>query len=76
MNTPSIVEALHKKVEVEGPSDVGTFDLVEEFAAQTHVTTKKEVLPTPAVADVVNTCIHLNLILANNINPSNSALMT
>lgn len=76
MDKPYIVEALQKKVEVKSPFVVGTFDFLEEVVAQTHETNEKEFLPTSVVAYGVNIGIHLNRILDNNLNSSNSTLVT
>lgn len=75
MDKPFIAGALQKQVKPEGPSVIGTSDLEEEDAAQTHETTKKKVLPTSAFAEDVNTGIHLNLISNNNLTSSNFPLM-
>lgn len=69
-----IVEVVEK--EANGPSVVGTSDMEEEGTAQTHEATEEEVQPTLNVADIVNTCIHLNFISNNILNSSKSPLMT
>lgn len=51
MDKPFIfVGALQNQAKPEGPSVIGTSNLEEEDAAQTHETTKKKVLPTSAFA--------------------------
>lgn len=81
MDKPSFVEALQKQTEglekeAGNPSIVGTSELTEEVATQTHMITENEVLHTSVVKDVVNTCIHLNLISDDNLNSYISPLMT
>lgn len=85
MDKPFIIKDLQKQVEDEvveegvedkGPSGVGTSDMGEEAVAQTHEATKKEVLLTSNVVVTVDICIHLNSILNNILNSSNSSLMT
>lgn len=81
MYKPSFVEALQKKTEVlemeaERPSVVGTSDLAEKVATQSHEIIEKEVLPTSVIVDAVNTSIDLNLISDDDLNSSNSPFMT
>lgn len=81
MDKPSFVEALRKKNDALGNKVgciyvVSTFDLVEEAATRTREIAEKEALPTSAVTNSMNICIHLNLIFDNHLKIFISPLMT
>lgn len=62
--------------EVGGPFDVGTSVMSEEVVAQSLEANEREVLPTSDAAITDSTSIHLNSISDNNLNYSNSPIMT